>query len=274
MYNYPIEKKKLLSREEEIELAAIIKKGGEKGDEAKKKLAAHNIGLVVKIAQDYGGMGIDVEDLINEGCIGLIKAAKKFDPAKGAKFSYYSSFWIKQSIRRSLSNKARLIRMPVATLDKYFKMRNFISAHKLEFGRDPSYEEIAEKFKLSKPRVAEIIAASEAIISLDSDMTEDKDNGSKFSEVIEDRGAVNPLDNLLSAENLKVVEGLISGLSTREQFIIQRRFGLNGLDKQTLEKIGNQLEITRERVRQIESAALIKLKALAKSKFSIEKYIL
>jgi len=262
-------RKKLLTKEEEEGLAKLIKRGGKKGEEAKKTLASHNIGLVVKIAQEYGGMGLDVEDLINEGCIGLIKAAKKFDPSKGAKFSYYSSFWIKQSIRRALSNKGRLIRIPVGALDKYFKISSFIKDYKNEHDSDPSYFLIAKKFKLSVGRVAEIISASESIISLDSNLSEEPDSGD-FSEIIEDKSSPDPSLSLLSSENIQIVEDLINDLSEREQFIVRRRFGLNGLDKQTLEKIGIALQITRERVRQIESVALEKLKALAKKKFAMD----
>jgi len=253
----------LLSREEELELGGQVRKGGKDKEAAVKKLIESNLRLVAKIAQEFQGRGLDLEDLINEGNIGLCTAAGKFDPAKGAKFSYYSSFWIKQGILRAVANQGRLIRIPVNSLDKYFKIVTFVNGYKKKNNKVPSHSCIAKKFHTTKKRIAQIMRATETVVPLDSKVG--KEGESKIHDTIPDP-TLTPFETAKQNEDYKMVRLLVTKLPKREGFIIKNRFGLNGGEKKTLETLGQKLNITRERVRQLEVSAIIKLKNLAKAR--------
>ena len=251
----------LLSREEENRLGNQVRKNGRGKKSAIKKLIESNLRLVAKIAQDFQGRGLDLEDLINEGNIGLCVAAGKFDPSKGAKFSYYASFWIRQGILRAIANQGRLIRIPVNSLDKYFKIITFINKYKKKHSEAPSQERIAKRFRTSEKRIAQIMGATEAVVPLDSKVGDEGE--SKIHDAIPD-GSLTPYEKSRQGEDYKMINLLVSKLPKREGFIIENRFGLNGCEKVTLENLGRRLNITRERVRQLETSALAKLKNLAK----------
>tara|TARA_Y100001963_G_scaffold156179_1_gene249124 strand:- start:5938 stop:6783 length:846 start_codon:yes stop_codon:yes gene_type:complete len=254
----------LLSKEEEKLLSDDIKKGGKRKSLAKQKLINHNLRLVVKIAGHYQGMGLDLEDLVSEGNLGIIEAAKRFDFDKGAKFSSYSSFWIKQYIRKALSNKSRTIRVPSSAIERFNEVLKYKRAYEEKNGVEPSLPQIAKRFNTSKARVEAIFDAVLGTISLDSPMNGESHQGrsKKIYEVIPDEPSISPDNMALAMESARLVERALikSDLTDREKFIVESRFGLKGKDRQTLEGIGLQLKITRERVRQIEEVALWKIK--------------
>jgi len=252
----------LLLREEETQLGRDVQKGGEKAEAAIHKLITSNLRLVVKIAQDFTGRGVSLEDLICEGNVGLHTAAKKFDPDKGARFSYYSSFWIRQNILRAISNYGRLIRIPVNSLDKYGKISKYIRERKEKDNETPTQSEIAQRFNVSKKRLAEIMTASNKIVPLDSEVSRESDT--KIHDFIPDE-SLTPYESSCKRDDYSMMFSLVDKLPKREKFVIENRFGLRG-ERFTLENLGSKLKVTRERVRQIEVAALIKLKSMVKSK--------
>jgi len=254
----------LLTKKEEKELSDDIKKGGRKKSLAKQKLIKHNLRLVVKIATHYQGMGLDLEDLVSEGNLGIIEAAKRFDFDKGAKFSSYSSFWIKQHIRKALSNKSRTIRVPTSAIERFNDVLKYKRKYEHKYGEEPSPAQIAKRFKTSQVRIEAIFDAVLGTISLDSPIGGDEDaaNQKKIYEVVPSDPFTTPDNEAQTMEEARLVEKALmkSDLTNRERFIVESRFGLKGKDRQTLEKIGKQLKITRERVRQIEELALWKIK--------------
>ena len=254
----------LLTKKEEKELSDDIKKGGRKKSLAKQKLIKHNLRLVVKIATHYQGMGLDLEDLVSEGNLGIIEAAKRFDFDKGAKFSSYSSFWFKQHIRKALSNKSRTIRVPTSAIERFNDVLKYKRKYEHKYGEEPSPAQIAKRFKTSQVRIEAIFDAVLGTISLDSPIGGDEDaaNQKKIYEVVPSDPFTTPDNEAQTMEEARLVEKALmkSDLTNRERFIVESRFGLKGKDRQTLEKIGKQLKITRERVRQIEELALWKIK--------------
>lgn len=254
----------LLSKEEETELGRKARAGGKGSKDAINKLIESNLRLVVKIAQGFQGRGLDIEDLISEGNNGLQTAAQKFDPDKGARFSYYSSFWIRQNIFRAIANNGKLIRIPSNSLDKYAKILSFISDFKNKFNFEPSIEEVSEHFGYSQLRVKEIITAARPPLPLDSKASPDGE--SKIHDVIPDSKDT-PYEASSKGDDYAQLEVALNKLNERESFIVKSRFGLLGEGKKTtLEDLGKTLNITRERVRQIERKALTKLKALTKKR--------
>lgn len=247
----------LLTPEEEIVLAARIKKGDKK---AREHMIKANLRLVVKIARDYEYYGMPLLDLINEGNIGLMKAVERFDPAKGAKFSTYGAWWIKQSIKRALANQSKTIRLPVHVVDKVAHIRR--AALKLQeiFGREPDEDEIAEELGISAKRVRQYRAAAVAPMSLDASLGDDDSN--RISDVIEDERADTPYEELEEKTNTDLVRRMLHKLEPREAAILQLRFNLEGEREETLEEIGKRFGVTRERIRQIQESALAKLRKM------------
>ena len=252
----------LLSKQEEIELANQIRSGDLAiSDAARHKLISANLRLVVKIIRGYSNFGLEISDLVSEGNLGLMKAADKFDPNKGARFSTYASYWIKQSVRRALSNKSRTIRLPVHLTQLHHSVANYTRNYEIEHGSEPTEEEIAKALgvpvkKIGKMRAANVI---NSFVFLDEKFDADEDNRAKL-DVMEDYH-VQPPDEVVSKNSdLSTLEReMDSALDEREKYIIHHRFGLKNLDKQTLEQVGDKFGITRERIRQIEQAALKKL---------------
>jgi RNA polymerase primary sigma factor len=255
LYLREIGQVKLLTREEEVELAARIKKGDKK---AREQMIKANLRLVVKIAHDYEGLGLPLLDLINEGNIGLMKAVERFDPAKGGKLSTYGSWWIKQSIKRALANQSKTIRLPVHLVDKISKMRRTAMKLQEEFGREPTDEELAEELGISASRVAQLRTAAIRPASLDAPIGDDDSNN--FAEVVQDENADTPYEQLEDKTITKMLHEMIKTLDPREATILKFRFGLDGGPEKTLEDVGEKFGVTRERVRQIQNIALNKLR--------------
>ncbi len=246
----------LLKPEEEIELAALIKKGDE---EAKQRMIRANLRLVVKIAHSYARYGLPLLDLISEGNIGLMKAVERFDPKKGGKLSTYAAWWIKQGIKRALANQSKTIRLPAHLVDKIYRLRR--KEHELqgELGRDPTNEELAAALDVTPYMISSWKVVALRPTSLDAPLGDDN---SRVGEIIADEKAANPYDELNDQQIRDEVEQGMDKLDEREREILKYRYGLKGVQAETLEVVGTRFNITRERVRQIQSAAVIKLRGM------------
>lgn len=262
MYLKEIGRVELLSHDEEIDLAKRILVGDE---EAKKKLAAANLRLVVSIAKKYVGRGMLFLDLIQEGNMGLIKAVEKFDYTKGFKFSTYATWWIRQAITRAIADQARTIRIPVHMVETINKLTRVQRQLIQELGREPSAEEISEKMDGMTPeKVREIQKISLEPVSLETPIGEEDD--SHLGDFIEDEGAMSP-DDYAANELLKdELNEVLLELTDREEKVLRLRFGLDDGRTRTLEEVGKEFNVTRERIRQIEAKALRKLKHPSRSK--------
>lgn len=250
-----ISKTPLLTTEEEVDLAARIKKGDK---EARTLMIKANLRLVVKIAQDYSNYGLPLQDLISEGNIGLMKAVERFDPAKGGKLSTYGSWWIKQSIKRALANQSKTIRLPVHMVDKIAKLRRISRMLTEASGREPTDEELCEETGISRKKLTMLKRAAQRPTSLDAPVGDDE--SSSYSEIIGDERAVNPLDALSDKNMHGQLDDLLEVLDERESKIIDARFGLGGKTPMTLEEVGRQFGVTRERIRQLQNIALDKMR--------------
>lgn len=262
MYLKEIGRVDLLTHEQEIELAKRILEGDE---QAKKELAAANLRLVVSIAKRYVGRGMLFLDLIQEGNMGLIKAVEKFDYTKGFKFSTYATWWIRQAITRAIADQARTIRIPVHMVETINKLTRIQRQLVQELGREPTAEEIAEKMEGMTPaKVREIQKISLEPVSLETPIGEEDD--SHLGDFIEDEGAMSP-DDYASNELLKdELNEVLLELTDREEKVLRLRFGLDDGRTRTLEEVGKEFNVTRERIRQIEAKALRKLKHPSRSK--------
>tara|TARA_R100001163_G_C5059374_1_gene196077 strand:- start:548 stop:1396 length:849 start_codon:yes stop_codon:yes gene_type:complete len=251
---------KLLTVEEEKDLAELIKNSnGSKKQEAKNLFIASNLRLVIKIARSYENLGLDLEDLISEGNIGLVSAVDRFDPEKGAKFSTYAGFWIRQRIMRALSNHSSIIRMPCYLKQLYLNYLKYLEAYQEKHDKKPSIKEISKFLNITERKVKEMLEAASAIISLDCKISEDND-GDTYAEVIKDEKSDDPLKCLSTKNTTEVIDRALQELDPRERKIIRKRFGLDGDKPNTLEEIGVMFSVTRERIRQIERVALLKFK--------------
>ncbi len=257
----------LLTLEQEIELAAKIKKGDAA---ARERMINSNLRLVVTIAHDYANLGLPLLDLISEGNIGLTKAVERFDPAKGAKLSTYAMWWIKQSIKRALANQSKTIRLPVHLVDKIAKVRRVSLQMSDELGREPTDDELGEEIGIAGKKVARLKSVGISPASLDASIGDD--DSTEFGDVVGDEEAQTPFE-LLRDKNLRgEVDGLIEALDSREKKIISQRFGLDGGKPKTLEDISKNFGVTRERIRQLQNIALAKLRrALSKKEDLLEK---
>lgn len=261
LYLREISKTPLLTIQEEVELAERIRNGD---GEARAHMIRANLRLVVKIAQDYANYGLPVTDLISEGNIGLMKAVERFDPEKGGKLSTYAAWWIKQSIKRALANQSKTIRLPVHMVDKIAKMRRISSMLAEAIGREPTDEELAEELGLPRRKLAMLRQASQRPTSLDAPINDGE--ATEFGEIIRDERAENPLDMLADKNLHGEIDGLLSVLDERERRIIDERFGLSGKKPLTLEEVGREFGVTRERIRQLQNAALTKMRRALRKK--------
>jgi RNA polymerase primary sigma factor len=261
IYLREIGKTPLLSPEEEVRLAAKIKNGDKN---ARDHMVKANLRLVVKIAQDYSNYGLPLLDLISEGNIGLMKAVERFDPNKGGKLSTYAAWWIKQSIKRALANQSKTIRLPVHMVDKISKMRRVAMAMAEDLGREPTDDELSDEIGIDRAKLAHLKAASLRPASLDAPISDD--DSTEFGEIIGDERALNPLDILAHRNMHDQLDGLLEVLDERERKIIDARFGLNGQKSKTLEEVGQEFGVTRERIRQLQNIALKKLRRALQKK--------
>lgn len=261
MYLKEIGRIPLLSSEEEIELAKRMEKGDE---EAKKKLSEANLRLTVSIAKRYSGRGMQFLDLIQEGNLGLIKAVEKFDYRKGYKFSTYATWWIRQSITRAIADQARTIRIPVHMVETMNRVNRTSRRLLQEYGREPTPEEVAEAMNLPVERVLEISKISQEPVSLETPIGEEED--SHLGDFIQDEHIPVPADEAAHTLLREQLEKVMDTLSEREQKVLALRFGLEDGKPHTLEEVGREFQVTRERIRQIEAKALRKLRHPTRSR--------
>ncbi len=247
----------LLTRDEETALARRIQAGD---DQAREHMIRANLRLVIKIARDYENLGLPLLDLINEGNMGLMKAVKRFDPDKGAKLSTYSSWWIKQQIRRALADQGKTIRLPINALDQIYHLRKAGVMLREILGREASDSELADEVGFSARRVAELRDAGIRPASLDAPLGDE--HSGNLAEVVADDNAVNPAQRTDDNDAISHLRDLVARLPEREAKIIRSRFGLNDGRERTLETIGARLGVTRERIRQLQNIALTKLRQM------------
>lgn len=272
MYLKEIGSMRLLDSDEEIVLAKKVEKGSlpdatdedkKEADDAKKELADRNLRLVVSIAKKYLGRGLQFLDLIQEGNLGLLKAVDKFDYTKGYKFSTYATWWIRQAITRAIADQARTIRVPVHMVETINKLNRISRQLLQEKGREATNEELAEAMGISVEKIREVKKIAQDPISLETPIGEKED--SHLGDFIEDHETVAPDDAAGSILLREQIEELLQSLTDRERQVLELRFGLKDGKTRTLEEVGKYFDVTRERIRQIEGKALVKLKKSAKT---------
>jgi RNA polymerase primary sigma factor len=277
MYLREIGRVPLLTAEEEVALAKRMERGKlefqkpccnlryvEDGEEAQRRLTEANLRLVVSVAKKYIGRGMSLLDLIQEGNIGLIRAVEKFDYRKGYKFSTYATWWIRQAITRAIADQARTIRIPVHMVETINRLIRISRRLMQELGREPTCEEIAQEMQITPEKVREIIKVSQEPVSLETPIGEEED--SHLGDFIEDHTALAPADAASHQLLKEQVEVVLGGLSERERKVLQLRFGLDDGRSRTLEEVGREFKVTRERIRQIEAKALRKLRHPSRSR--------
>ena len=258
LYLREIGKIPLLSNEEEVDLAYRIVKGEKK---AKDKMVEANMRLVVSIAKRYSGRGLDFLDLIQEGNTGLLRAVEKFDPDKGFKFSTYATWWIRQAITRAIADQARTIRIPVHMVETINKVLRATRKLTNELNREPTVEEIAKEMGMEPEKIDYVMKIKQDIASLDATVGRDGDDeDSVLGDFIEDEGRVSPEDAAAAQMLKEQIAEILSSLSEREQKVVKLRFGIGGGRPHTLEEVGAEFSVTRERIRQIEAKAVSKLR--------------
>ena len=258
LYLREIGKIPLLSAEEEMELAQRVLQGDKK---AKDKMAEANMRLVVSIAKRYSGRGLDFLDLIQEGNTGLLRAVEKFDPDKGFKFSTYATWWIRQAITRAIADQARTIRIPVHMVETINKLLRTQRRMTQELNREPTIDELAKELEMEPDKIEYVMKIKQDISSLDAGVGRDGDEeDSVLGDFIEDEETVSPEESATNQLLKEQVQEILSSLSDREQKIVRMRFGLDNGKNHTLEEVGQEFAVTRERIRQIEAKALAKLR--------------
>ncbi len=258
LYLREIGKIPLLTPEEEADLAQRIVKGDKK---AKDKMVESNMRLVVSIAKRYGGRGLDFLDLIQEGNTGLLRAVDKFDPEKGFKFSTYATWWVRQAITRAIADQARTIRIPVHMVETINKVLRTTRKLTSELNREPTNEEIAKALNMEPEKIDYVMRIKQDIASLDASVGRDGDDeDSVLGDFVEDEDRDRPEDSAANQILKEQLSEIIATLTDREQKIIRLRFGIGGERPHTLEEVGSEFDVTRERIRQIEAKALAKLR--------------
>ena len=260
-YLQEIGKVELISAEEEVELAQRIKQGDKI---ALEKLTKANLRFVVSVAKQYQNQGLSLPDLINEGNLGLIKAAQRFDETRGFKFISYAVWWIRQSILQALAEQSRIVRLPLNKIGSINKINKTYAKLEQEFEREPNAEEIAEVLEITEAEGKESMKNAGRHISMDAPLVQDEDN--TMYDVLKSEEAPTPETELLYESLRKEIDRAISTLTQREQDVVRLYFGLNGSHPMTLEEIGEKFDLTRERVRQIKEKAIRRLKHTSRSK--------
>ena len=260
-YLQEIGKVELISAEEEVELAQRIKQGDKI---ALEKLTKANLRFVVSVAKQYQNQGLSLPDLINEGNLGLIKAAQRFDETRGFKFISYAVWWIRQSILQALAEQSRIVRLPLNKIGSINKINKTYAKLEQEFEREPNAEEIAEVLEITEAEVKESMKNAGRHISMDAPLVQDEDN--TMYDVLKSEEAPTPETELLYESLRNEIDRAISTLTQREQDVVRLYFGLNGSHPMTLEEIGEKFDLTRERVRQIKEKAIRRLKHTSRSK--------
>ena len=252
----------LLTPQEEKEL--LLKTKGEDKEEAevaRGKLIRSNLRLVIKIAKAFQNIGLDYEDLINEGNIGLMVAIDKYDPSRGAKLSYYASFWIKQYIRRAISNKGRTIRLPVGVVELKLKIQKFIESYEKAHSKAPSKEQISKGLDIPLKKVNKILKLELQSESLNRIVS---NNDNELINILVNEAASSPVSSCVDTDDKNVLSSFLDILDRRQRYIIIHRYGLDGSRPETLETIGKEFDLTRERIRQLELTALRSLREMYK----------
>jgi len=260
-YLHEIGKVDLLSSEEEVNFARKLKEGDE---EALNKLVKANLRFVVSVAKQYQNQGLSLPDLINEGNLGLIKAAQRFDETRGFKFISYAVWWIRQSILQALAEQSRIVKLPLNKIGSINKVNKAFAELEQKYEREPSVDELVEVLELATDDVKEALRSSNRHLSMDAPLTQDED--SNMYDVILSHDSPSPDRGLLNDSLRKEIERALATLTPREGNIIRLYFGLNGKHPHTLEEIGEEFDLTRERVRQIKEKAIKRLKQTTRSK--------
>lgn len=255
LYMRDLGKIPLLTPEEEVSLAKRVQKGDL---EAREYMIKANLRLVVKIAKDYEGLGLPLLDLINEGNLGLIKGIAKYDPSKGVRFSTYGAFWIKQNIRRAISNHSKTIRLPIHLEEKISKMKEFIDRYKQANGSEPDDEILAQELQIPVNKVVLLRESSMSTVSLDAPLGDD--GSTSLGDVLGDESIQQPDQRMEQKTMRHILLEVLSTLEPREQGILRYRFGLETGEEKSLEEVGKKFNVTRERVRQIQNQALSKMR--------------
>ena len=251
----------LLTREDEVDLAQRIRTGEE---EALDKLVRSNLRFVVSVAKKYQNQGVSLGDLINEGNLGLIRAAHKFDETKGIKFISYAVWWIRQAILQALAEQSRIVRVPLNRAGALHRIGKTSSSLLQELGREPTPEEVAQELEISSDEVERTMAISQSHLSLDAPLTPGEDN--RLLDYLPDNGSTGPEDETFDRALGNTIEEALGTLKEREAKVLRLYFGLDGQDPMTLEEIGSLLGITRERVRQIKEKALLRLRHASRAR--------
>lgn len=257
----------LINREDEVALAKEIKKGSE---ESLDKLVRSNLRFVVSVAKKYQNQGVSLADLINEGNLGLIRAAHKFDETKGIKFISYAVWWIRQAILQALAEQSRIVRVPLNRAGTLHRIGKRSSALQQELGREPTVEEIAEEMDISQDEVAKTLSISQSHLSLDAPLTPGEDN--RLLDYLPDNQNRGPDEETFERALSESIEAVLGTLKEREAKILRLYFGLDGEEPMTLEEIGSMMGITRERVRQIKEKALARLRHVSRAR-ALESFL-
>ncbi|MBE9467570.1 MAG: sigma-70 family RNA polymerase sigma factor [Bacteroidetes bacterium] len=260
-YLHEIGKVELLTAEEEVNLARKIREGD---DVALSKLIKSNLRFVVSVSKQYQNQGLSLPDLINEGNLGLIKAAKRFDETRGFKFISYAVWWIRQSILQALAEQARIVRLPLNKIGSLNKINKVLAKLEQKYEREPTTEEIAKNLEISPDDVKKALKTSGRHVSMDAPLADGEDGN--LYDVMYNKDLPGPDKNLLTDSLRKEIERVLTALSKREAEILRLYFGLNGVPPSTLEEIGEEFDLTRERVRQIKEKAIRRLKYTSRSK--------
>ena len=256
-YDFP----PVMSRQEELQVGEKLSSENKKErQKAQDEFVNRNLRLVIKIASGYSKCGLELDDMVSEGNMGLMEAAKRYDPLLGTKFSTYAAYWIRQKITRALCNHGRLIRLPVQLVQLQLKVIKYVEKHREINDDDPIPERIAKDLDESLHLVKKVLASKYHFSSIDSFISDGNSSSSTFCDILADSKTESPLDSLVKCNDKEVINKFLDKLEDREKYVMEHRFGLNDKDIKTLEKIGEEFNVTRERIRQVQFEVMKKLR--------------